>query len=357
VAAQFPQASDGARLDIQFASEAAYRQFDGQSILVTGGTGSFGRQFISAILARSRPRRIAVFSRDEFKQFEMQRVVRPEDQAIMRFFIGDVRDVDRLDMAMREVDTVIHAAALKHVPAAEYNPFECIRTNVNGAENVAMAAIRNRIKRVIALSTDKAAAPINLYGASKLASDKIFIAANNLSGSAGTRFAVVRYGNVVGSRGSVIPFFRKLIEDGATSLPITDDRMTRFWISLSQGIDFVVSSLSMMRGGEIFVPKIPSMRMVDLARCMAPDLPYHIIGIRPGEKLHEAMITEDDSYKTVELKDRYVIEPSFNWWDGDTYRSAGGQPVPDGFRYSSDSNTLWLDDEGLKRLLKIPAQT
>lgn len=338
---------------ISFASDAAYRQFDGLSILVTGGTGSFGRQFISALLSKSRPRRIAVFSRDEFKQHEMQQNVKAEDQSIMRFFIGDVRDVDRLDMAMREVDIVVHAAALKHVPAAEYNPFECIRTNVNGAENVAMAAIRNRVKKVLALSTDKAAGPINLYGASKLASDKIFIAANNLSGSVGTRFAVVRYGNVVGSRGSVIPFFRKLIADGATSLPITDDRMTRFWISLGQGIDFVASSLSMMRGGEIFVPKIPSMSIVEVARFMAPNLPHHIVGIRPGEKLHEAMITEDDSYKTTALKDRYVIEPSFNWWDSDTYRSSGGQPVPPGFKYTSETNSQWLDATGLAELLRI----
>ncbi len=235
----------------------------------------------------------------------------------MRFFIGDVRDAERLELAMREVDIVIHAAALKQVPAAEYNPFECIRTNVSGAENVVRAALRNGVKRVIALSTDKAANPVNLYGATKLASDKIFIAANNLAGKSGTRFSVVRYGNVVGSRGSVIPLYRKLVAEGAEYLPVTDERMTRFWITLQQGVDFVVTSLAMMHGGEIFVPKIPSMRIVDLARCIGPGLPIKVVGIRPGEKLHEVMVTEDDSRQTLELADRYVIEPSFAWWQRD----------------------------------------
>jgi len=246
----------------------------------------------------------------------------------------------------------VHSAALKHVPAAEYNPFECIRTNVSGAENVVRAALRNGVKKVLALSTDKAANPINLYGASKLASDKIFIAANNLSGSVGTRFAVVRYGNVVGSRGSVIPFFRKLLAEGADHLPITDERMTRFWITLQQGVNFVITSILSMQGGEIFVPKIPSMRMLDLARCLAPDLPTRVVGIRPGEKLHEVMITEDDSRLTLELDDRYVIEPAFRWWQRDSYLARGAKPVRDGFRFASDTNQDWLDEPRLLSLLE-----
>jgi UDP-N-acetylglucosamine 4,6-dehydratase len=270
----------------------------------------------------------------------------------LRFFIGDVRDGERLELAMREVDYVIHAAALKHVPAAEYNPFECIRTNVSGAENVVRAALRNGVKRVLALSTDKAANPINLYGASKLASDKIFISANNLSGSVGTRFSVVRYGNVVGSRGSVVPLFRKLIAEGAEFLPITDQRMTRFWITLQQGVNFVVTSMATMRGGEIFVPKIPSMRMVDLAKSLAPHLPTRAVGIRPGEKLHEVMVTEDDSRLTLELADRYVIEPAFRWWDREPYLAEGARPVPEGFSFTSDTNEDWLDAPRLNRLLE-----
>jgi UDP-N-acetylglucosamine 4,6-dehydratase len=269
----------------------------------------------------------------------------------MRFFIGDVRDAERLELATREVDVIIHAAALKQVPAAEYNPFECIRTNVSGAENVVRAALRNGVKRVIALSTDKAANPINLYGASKLASDKIFIAANNLAGRSDTRFAVVRYGNVVGSRGSVIPLYKRLVAEGAEFLPVTDDRMTRFWITLQQGVDFVVSSLTMMRGGELFVPKIPSMRIVDVARCMGPGLPVKIVGIRPGEKLHEIMVTEDDSRQTLELEDRYIIEPAFAWWQRNPYVATGAVPVAQGFRYTSDTNTDWLDCERLAGLL------
>jgi UDP-N-acetylglucosamine 4,6-dehydratase len=238
------------------------------------------------------------------------------------------------------------------VPAAEYNPFECIRTNVNGAENVVHAALQNGVDKVLALSTDKAANPINLYGASKLASDKIFVAANNLSGSVGTRFAVVRYGNVVGSRGSVVPFFRKRVAEGADHLPVTDERMTRFWITLQQGVDFVASSIAMMRGGEIFVPKIPSMRVVDLAHLMAPGLPLKVIGIRPGEKLHEVMVTEDDSRQTLELDDRYIIEPSFSFWLREPYLADGARPVSDGFRYASDTNEDWLDGERLSRLLQ-----
>jgi UDP-N-acetylglucosamine 4,6-dehydratase len=328
-----------------------YRQFDGKSVLVTGGTGSFGRLFVQNLLARSRPARVIVFSRDEFKQYEMQQVLQGPSAAPMRFFIGDVRDADRLDLAMREVDMIVHAAALKHVPAAEYNPFECIRTNISGAENVVRAALRNGVSRVIALSTDKAASPINLYGATKLASDKIFVAANNLAGSLASRFAVVRYGNVVGSRGSVIPFFRKLVAEGADSLPVTDLRMTRFWITLQQGVDFVVSSLALMRGGEIFVPKIPSMRVSDLARTLAPDLPQRVVGIRPGEKLHEVMITEDDSRQTLELADRYVIEPVFSFWDREPYLARGAHPVAEGFRYSSDTNAEWLEGGDLARMI------
>jgi UDP-N-acetylglucosamine 4,6-dehydratase len=288
---------------------------DGKVILVTGGTGSFGRRFVETVLARARPRKLIVYSRDELKQSEMQIDLAerfgPDALGHMRFFLGDVRDRERLTLALRGVDVVIHAAALKQVPAAEYNPSECIHTNVLGAENVVWAALNNRVKQVVALSTDKACNPINLYGATKLASDKTFVAANNLSGDIGTRFAVVRYGNVVGSRGSVAPLFQRLIAKGATELPITDPRMTRFWITLNEGVGFVLSSLSIMRGGEIFVPKIPSMRMTDLAEAMAPGCAIKVIGIRPGEKLHEMMISADDARTTVDLGDRYAIEPAF----------------------------------------------
>jgi len=325
--------------------------FKGKSVLVTGGTGSFGKQFLRGILERFEPRRLIVFSRDEMKQYEMAQSLSVEDQARTRFFIGDVRDVHRLEMAFREVDVVIHAAALKQVPAAEYNPFECIQTNVLGAENVVRAALRAEVDKVIALSTDKAANPINLYGASKLAADKIFVAANNLSGSLGTRFSVVRYGNVAGSRGSVIPLFQKLIDEGADSLPITDARMTRFWITLQQGVDFVLSCLERMRGGEIFVPKIPSMKMVDLARGMAPDLPHRVVGIRPGEKIHEVLVTEDDARNTVEFEDRYVIEPAFSYWSDKSHLGDGAGRVAEDFRYSSDQNADWLDAKGLERIL------
>ncbi|MBV6487334.1 MAG: UDP-N-acetylglucosamine 4,6-dehydratase (inverting) [Pseudorhodoplanes sp.] len=325
------------------------------SVLVTGATGSFGRCFLRSVLKSHQPERLIVFSRDELKQFEMQ-----QDPTLrapsLRYFIGDVRDPTRLEMAMRDVDVVIHAAALKQVPAAEYNPFECVRTNIHGAENVVQAALRTGVKQVIALSTDKAANPINLYGASKLASDKIFIAANNLSGGRGTRFSVVRYGNVMGSRGSVIPLFQRLLKEGARSLPITDARMTRFWIALKQGVDFVTSCLGLMRGGEIFIPKIPSMRMTDLARAIAPNLPTHIVGIRPGEKLHEMMISEDDARTTLELSDRYVIEPAFAFWTRDHLDGTGAKPVPDGFSYRSDTNTQWLDAAEMRRLLAESAE-
>ena len=306
----------------------------GNSVLITGGTGSFGQHFVRTVLGRGRPRRLVVFSRDEVKQWEMAETLKAGDRSTLRFFIGDVRDVDRLEMAMREVDIVVHAAALKQIPTAEYNPFECIRTNVMGAENVVRAALRNRVDRVIALSTDKAVNPTNLYGASKLASDKIFIAANNLSGDIGTRFSVVRYGNVLGSRGSVVPYFRRLVREDAKSLPITELGMTRFWITLRRGVDFVLSSLAMMEGGEIFVPKIPSMKVVDLARILAPDLPHRVVGIRPGEKLHEVMITEYDARTTVELDDRYVITPAFLDGVSKDYEALGGSQVAECFRYT-----------------------
>jgi UDP-N-acetylglucosamine 4,6-dehydratase len=275
----------------------------------------------------------------------------PEQYPYLRFFIGDVRDRDRLELALRDVDYVIHAAALKQVPTAEYNPFECIRTNVFGAENLVYAALRRNVKKVVALSTDKAANPVNLYGASKLASDKIFVAANNLAGAEGTRFSVVRYGNVVGSRGSVVPFFQKLAQGGADSLPITDERMTRFWITLTQGVNFVLSSMEMMRGGEIFVPKIPSTTIVDLASLLGPNLKQHKVGVRAGEKLHETMIPADDSRWTVEIDDRYVILASFAAAAREAYLNRGGKPVAEDFQYSSDSNPERLDVRGLQALL------
>jgi UDP-N-acetylglucosamine 4,6-dehydratase/5-epimerase len=334
---------------------AGLEAFSGRSVLVTGGTGSFGRRFIETLLRDGDPRRVVIYSRDEFKQYEMQQALGADVAGRLRFFIGDVRDRGRLELAMREIDFCVHAAALKHVPTAEYNPMECIHTNFYGSENVVQTALRAGVKKVVALSTDKAANPINLYGASKLAADKVFIAANNLSGSVGTRFSVVRYGNVVGSRGSVIPLFNKLISEGADSLPITDERMTRFWITLQQGVDFVVSSFAMMQGGEIFVPKIPSMRVVDIAATLAPDLPRRVVGIRPGEKLHEVMITADDSRQTVELPDRYVIEPAFAWWRHQAYQEAGAHPVDSGFCYASDTNDCWLTAEQLALLLKTQA--
>jgi UDP-N-acetylglucosamine 4,6-dehydratase len=326
-------------------------ELDNASVLITGGTGSFGSRFVETVLRRHRPHRLVVFSRDEQKQYEMAARLEHEQGRHLRFFIGDVRDADRLEMAMRGIDYVIHAAALKHVPAAEYNPFECIKTNVNGAENVVRAALRNGVKRVIALSTDKAANPINLYGASKLAADKIFVAANNLSGTGETRFSVVRYGNVLGSRGSVVPLFERLIREKAASLPITDERMTRFWITLNQGVDFVLSSLAMMHGGEIFVPKIPSLKVADLARFMAPDVPTRTVGIRPGEKLHEVLITTDDARTTIELPDRYIIEPAFAFWSREHYEKSGARPVAEDFCYASNTNDRWLDQEGFNRCL------
>ena len=339
----------------RFSTDAG--ELEGKTVLVTGGTGSFGRRFIDTVLSRAEPRKLIVFSRDELKQHEMQvdmaERFSPEQMSRMRFFLGDVRDRQRLTLALRGVDVVVHAAALKQVPAAEYNPSEFIQTNVLGAENIVWAALANRVKKVIALSTDKACNPANLYGATKLASDKTFVAANNLSGDIGARFAVVRYGNVVGSRGSVAPLFQRLIAQGARDLPITDPRMTRFWITLGQGVDFVLSSLSIMRGGEIFVPKIPSMKMTDLAEALAPGLPFRVIGIRPGEKLHEMMISVDDARHVVDLGDRYAIEPAFVEFSRESF--AGAHPlVPEGFSYASDTNEEWLSHEGLLRLLGGP---
>jgi UDP-N-acetylglucosamine 4,6-dehydratase len=322
-----------------------------KSVLVTGGTGSFGKHFLKTVVGRYKPRRLIIFSRDELKQSEMQQAFPAEQYPFLRFFIGDVRDRDRLELALRDVDYVVHAAALKQVPTAEYNPFECIRTNVFGAENLVYASLHRNVKKVIALSTDKAANPVNLYGASKLASDKIFVAANNLSGADGTRFSVVRYGNVFGSRGSVVPFFRKLAEEGATSLPITDERMTRFWITLTQGVNFVLSSMEMTRGGEIFVPKIPSTTIVDLASLLGPKLAQHNVGVRPGEKLHETMIPADDSRWTIEIDDRYIILASFAAAAREAYLNRGGKAVEEGFQYSSDSNPERLDARGLQALL------
>jgi len=315
-----------------------------KSILITGGTGSFGRRYTQTLLERYQPARLVIYSRDELKQYEM---AQRYGHACMRYFIGDVRDRERLKQAMRGVDYVIHAAALKQVPAAEYNPMECIKTNVYGAQNVIEAALESNVEKVIALSTDKAANPINLYGASKLCSDKLFVAANNFAGSHRTRFAVARYGNVVGSRGSVVPLFQSLIDRGSDHLPITHPEMTRFWISLQGGVDFVLKNLGRMRGGEIFVPKIPSIRIVDLARAMAPQLPLREVGIRPGEKLHEVMCPADDSHLTLEFPDHYVIQPSisFNAASNDfTVNGLGeaGRPVQHGFEYHSGRNPHFL---------------
>lgn len=325
---------------------------DNASVLITGGTGSFGQQMVETLLNRYKLKRLVILSRDELKQYEMAQRFSPAEHPELRYFIGDVRDLGRLEMAFRDIDIVVHAAALKQVPTAEYNPFECINTNVHGAENVVRAALRSEVKKVIALSTDKAASPINLYGASKLASDKIFVAANNLSGATRTTFSVVRYGNVIGSRGSVVPLFKRLIREGASDLPITDARMTRFAITLQQGVNFVLSTLQMAEGGEIFVPKIPSIRIVDLAEAMGPGKPQRIVGIRPGEKLHELMITEDDARSTVEADDRFIIEPAFAaGWRRKSHAANGLHPVVESFRYSSDDNPEFLSAVAIRDLL------
>jgi UDP-N-acetylglucosamine 4,6-dehydratase/5-epimerase len=316
----------------------------GKSILITGGTGSFGRQFVRTALAHHELRRIVIFSRDELKQYEFRHELGEDPRT--RFFIGDVRDKERLWRAFDGVDIVVHAAALKQIPAAEYNPFEATKTNILGAQNVIEAALDRELERVIALSTDKASSPINLYGATKLVSDKLFVAGNAYAGRHRTRFSVVRYGNVVGSRGSVIPLFKRLAPTGV--IPITDERMTRFWITLDQGVDFVIRMLGVMHGGELFVPKIPSMRMTDLALAMAPDARLDPIGIRPGEKLHEEMVSPDDARRTLDAGDFYVLRPDADWWDAAAWADA--KPVPEGFRYTSDTNDRWLTVDELRAM-------
>lgn len=321
---------------------------NGKNILITGGTGSFGKQFVKTILKRYKPNKIIVYSRDELKQYEMAQKF---NEPCMRYFIGDVRDMPRLLKAMNGVDYVVHAAALKHVPIAEYNPMECIKTNVMGAQNVIDAAIATGVKKVIALSTDKAASPANLYGASKLVSDKLFVAANNLTGGHEIKFSVVRYGNVLGSRGSVIPYFKKLLNEGAKTLPITEPNMTRFWITLSEGVEFVLKNFERMQGGEIFVPKIPSMKMTEMAKAIAPELPQDMIGIRPGEKLHEVMCPLDDSHLTLEFEDHFVIKPSITFSAPIDYLTNAlgeeGKTVQSGFEYNSRDNDIWLSHEEL----------
>lgn len=324
--------------------------FDNKSILITGGTGSFGKKLSKTILEKYNPERLIILSRDELKQFDMREQF-PQEQ--MRFFIGDVRDAERVKQAFRGVDLVIHAAAMKQVPASEYNPIECIKTNIHGAENVIKASLENDVKQVIALSTDKAANPINLYGATKLASDKLFVAANNMAGRREARFSVVRYGNVVGSRGSVVPFFKKLLENNARSLPITDPRMTRFWITLQQGVDFVLKNFYRMHGGEIFIPKIPSVKITDLAQALSKNIPLEFIGIRPGEKLHELMVPEDDAHLALEFEDHFVIKPSISFEaKSDNFStnrcSETGSPVLSGFSYCSKNNPDYLTQDDLK---------
>jgi UDP-N-acetylglucosamine 4,6-dehydratase len=321
--------------------------FNNKAVLITGGTGSFGKKYTETILKRFDPKKIIIFSRDELKQYEMAQEFTDRR---MRYFIGDVRDLERLKMAMNGVDFVIHAAALKHVPIAEYNPMEAVKTNIHGAENVIQASIYNNVEKVIALSTDKAANPVNLYGATKLASDKLFVAGNNLTGGKRTKFAVVRYGNVVGSRGSVVPFFKKLISEGKSEIPITDKKMTRFLITLQDGVDFVLKNFQRMQGGEIFVPKIPSMKITELAKALAPNLEQKIIGIRPGEKLHEIMCPADDSHLTLEFDDHFVIQPTIDFYSSVVDFSKNrlgeiGKTVEQGFEYHSGNNTDWLSHE------------
>lgn len=323
---------------------------DGASILVTGGTGSFGQAFIRRLLTDHRPSRVVVYSRDELKQYEMAQHF---TQSELRFFIGDVRDLARLERALKGVDIVVHAAALKQVPAAEYNPIECIKTNVIGGENVINACLNQGVDKVIALSTDKAVSPVNLYGATKLCADKLFIAANHLAGKGGTRFAVVRYGNVIGSRGSVVPFFKERAKSGR--LPITDPRMTRFWIRLDDGAKFVQRALDLMQGGEIFIPKIASMRITDLATAVCARCEQETVGIRPGEKLHELLITRDDARHTLEFNSFYVIQPAVRLWNHDELRNYGGEegrPVPSDFEYASDTNSHWLSTEQIKTVIE-----
>ncbi len=317
-----------------------------QVVLVTGGTGSFGKKFIEILLRDCNPKKVIVFSRDELKQYEMQ--VKGFNQPNLRYFIGDVRDRERLTRAMHGVDIVVHAAALKQVPACEYNPMEAIKTNIMGSSNVVEAALDAGVKKVLALSTDKAVNPVNLYGATKLAAEKLTVQSNAYAGGSATRFSCVRYGNVVGSRGSVVPLFLKQRENGKVT--ITDDRMTRFWLSLEQGVRFVINCIEQMEGGEVFVPKIPSTKVTDLARAIAPDAELEIIGIRPGEKLHEVLISEDEARHTVELDKMFVVQPAEAIWFGYSWQ-AKGKLLNDGFRYSSDNNTEWLDIEGIKKFI------
>ncbi|MFQ5913467.1 MAG: UDP-N-acetylglucosamine 4,6-dehydratase (inverting) [Nitrospinota bacterium] len=322
---------------------------DDAVVVVTGGTGSFGRAFVRTVLRRNKPKKLIVFSRDEDKQFEMSRMYNTRAYPPMRYFLGDVRDKDRLYRAFQGVDFVVHAAALKQVPAAEYNPFEAVKTNILGAQNIIEAAIDQEVKRVVALSTDKAANPVNLYGATKLCADKLFIAGNTYASHHETAFSVVRYGNVVGSRGSVIPFFLKERAKGV--LPITDSRMTRFWLTLQQGVDFVLWCLEHMCGGELFVPKLPSMNIMDLAGAIAPECRTEIVGIRPGEKLHEVLIPRDDARHTVEFDNLYLVQPVFRFWSKRSNWN-GGRPPPEGFEYSSDTNPWRVTEEELTRMVK-----
>jgi UDP-N-acetylglucosamine 4,6-dehydratase len=317
-----------------------------QSVLLTGGTGSFGKKFTEVMLTRYHPKKLIIFSRDELKQHEMR--VSGFDHPSLRYFIGNVRDADRLRRAFQGVDIVVHAAALKQVPACEYNPIEAIMTNLMGAKNVIDAALDTNVKKVMALSTDKAVNPVNLYGATKLCAEKLFVQSNAYAGSTGTRFSCVRYGNVMGSRGSVIPLFLKQRQKGTITL--TDPRMTRFWITLEQGVRFVIQSIERMHGGELFVPKIPSMNMMDLAQALAPDCEMKQIGIRPGEKLHEVMVSEDEARHTLELEDMFVVQPAHPWWSVDHWKE--GRTLPDGFRYSSDHNSQWLTAEKLRFLIE-----
>ncbi|WP_447044903.1 UDP-N-acetylglucosamine 4,6-dehydratase (inverting) [Vreelandella sp. H-I2] len=322
--------------------------FDNATILVTGGTGSFGHKFVPMVLAKYNPKKVIIYSRDEMKQWEMAKLFQGEER--VRFFIGDVRDRERMYRALDGVDYVIHAAATKIVPTAEYNPFECVKTNVIGAMNIIDACIDKGVKKVVALSTDKASSPINLYGATKLTSDKLFVAGNSYAGGHGTRFAVVRYGNVMGSRGSVIPFFLSIRDKGV--MPITDDRMTRFMISLEEGVELVWHAFEDMEGGEIYVKKIPSMKVTDLARVVAPEAKQEVVGIRPGEKLHEQMISSEDAYYTYEYPEHFKILPQINSWDKDANRIKDGKKVPEGFVYSSDNNPEWMSDADLKEWIE-----
>lgn len=328
-----------------------------KSILITGGTGSFGQKFIQIIFDKYNPRKVIIYSRDEYKQFvaknRFKKELKEDQFSKLRFFIGDVRDKDRLYRAFKDVDYVIHAAAMKQVPACEYNPFEAIKTNIHGAQNIVDAALDRGVKKVVALSTDKAVNPINLYGGTKLVSDKLFISANAYSGNDGTIFSVVRYGNVSGSRGSVIPFFKSLIEKGETELPITDFRMTRFWITLEEGVDLVFKALQESKGGETYISKIPSFKITDLAKAMLPNCSLKEVGIREGEKLHEVMVTKDDSRMTYEYENHYIVYPHFDWWYSNRHFTNGGKPIEDGFEYNSGTNSQWLDINELKKRINL----